>query len=177
MTALKIFVTFAIGFVFCPWPRSAAQVKEAIPAHDIDAYEKAGPYEHERLPGGSPSSDQFAKEREWLWSHWTEKRLGLLMYVSYSIEGDRAAFFYFVEPDKGGRWRMGVKIERVDGDRANLGCDHFSIYTYSSYAVSRVEKRADSQGYHAPVPIEEKRNPNEYFLLLADKDGKKLTQF
>lgn len=177
MRALSIVAPIILAVLSSPILQQTGTMDRSIPAHDVDAYEKAGPYEHDRLSDRSLLADQIAREREWLWTHWTEKRLGLLMYISYSREGDRAEFFYFVESDKDGRWRVAVRIERVAGDRVNLHCDHFSEYTYSAFAVTRVERHADAQGKHALVPVEEKRSSNDYFLILADKDGKELAQF
>jgi hypothetical protein len=177
MSILKIIAPIAFLLLSAPSRQRTRPIDKSIPSQDIDSYEKAGPYELERGPGGELPTDRIDKERAWIWSHWTERHLGLLMEVSYSIEGDRAAFFYFVEPDRDGRWRIGIKVERLEGDRVKLGCNHFRVETFSAYVVSRAEKHENAQGKHALVPLEENRSPGEYILLFADKDGKELAQF
>jgi hypothetical protein len=141
-----------------------------VPMKDIDLYEKAGPYERVQEPSGSFSKAQTestARARQWLWSHWTQQRLGLLMETRYSIEGDRSTFYYFVEPDEQGRWRIGIKIEHIYVNRLNdSNCQRLVIEKLTSYVVTRVDTKFDENGNDLPIAPNEKRSPESYRIRM-----------
>ncbi|MBK8464433.1 MAG: hypothetical protein IPL32_01250 [Chloracidobacterium sp.] len=47
-----------------------------------------------------------AKLRDFIWTHFSEKRLGYIKTSSYSREGDSTIEEIFIEPDKKGVWRV-----------------------------------------------------------------------
>jgi len=44
--------------------------------------------------------------RDFVWEHWTNKRLGHVARTIYSIEGDPTAYHLFVEPDANQTWHV-----------------------------------------------------------------------
>jgi len=142
-----------------------------IPANDIDTYDKAGPYERAKGADSqySPAlKARIARSRAWLWSHWIEHHKGLLMETYFSIEGDQSTFFYFVEPDKGGRWRIGVKIERIShyAKYDDPDCRFLKEEQFTSYNVVRVDQDFDAGGNEILIPADSKRQPNEYKIRM-----------
>jgi len=142
-----------------------------IPAHDIDTYDKAGPYERMKNSNSqySPALEsRIVRSRDWLWSHWIEHRKGLLMEAYFSIEGDQSIFFYFVEPDRNGRWRIGVKIERVShyAKYDDPDCRIVKEEQYTSYEIVRVNQDLDATGNEVTIPMDDKRQSKDYKIRM-----------
>ena len=51
------------------------------------------------------------KLREFLWEHWSQKRLGRVVATFYSIEGDPTTHHLYIEPGGDGRWRVVSEYE------------------------------------------------------------------
>jgi hypothetical protein len=52
------------------------------------------------------------KLRMFLWEHWSQKRLGRVVAIFYTIEGDPTTVNLYIEPDGNGRWRVVSEYER-----------------------------------------------------------------
>jgi hypothetical protein len=148
-----------------------------MPVKDIDQYDKAGPYWIERSPNGALPAERINRMRSWLWGHWEKRRLGVLIESSSSIEGDRATFYYFVEPDEEGKWRIGIRIERIENNYANLDCKRFEVQEFSAYSVIRMSRQRDANGDYHPIPKKQHLPPSDYLLLLKDREGAELRYF
>jgi len=48
--------------------------------------------------------------REFVWQHWREKRMGRVVAIFHSIEGDPTTYTFYVEPDVNG-WRVVSEYE------------------------------------------------------------------
>jgi hypothetical protein len=152
-----------------PQVKPASKPVTSIPAHDIDTYEKAGPYERIRLPNGKLPVDQLARigrTRKWLWAHFQGQRRALLIETSHSIEGDRSTAYYFVEPDEQGHWRIAIKIERIlyNYKFKDAGCERFEVEQFISYSVTRVNPELGENGLDKPILSDERRSPEDYRL-------------
>jgi hypothetical protein len=166
MLAISFIITISI---LEAQANSASKPATSIPAHDIDTYEKAGPYERIRLPNGKLPADQLARigrSRKWLWAHFQGQRRALLIETSHSIEGDRSTAYYFVEPDEQGHWRIATKIERIlyNHKFKDAGCERFEVEQFISYSVTRVNLQPDENGLYRPIPSDEQRSPENYRL-------------
>ena len=62
---------------------------------------------------GRPDADaqMRPKLREFLWEHWTQKRLAHVVGAFSTIEGDPTTYNLFVEPDRNQRWRVVAEYE------------------------------------------------------------------
>lgn len=163
-----------------------AQIKEAgkedlpIPAHEIDRYEKAGPYELRRLADSTYRKEDIQRverTRGWLWAHWMERRMAVLMETRYSIEGERSTFFYFLEPGPSGQWRIAIKIERILDSPTDAHCQRLEVQYFVASSLTRVEPGTDRNGHLVPVPENERRPPSDFLLLLKDRDGNELNTY
>ncbi len=112
-------------------------------------------------------SDSFAKIREFIWSHWTEKQCGKLLIHAVSKEGvvsdsnDRIIL-------AGGKPVFIGAISRSDGPSSS----------YEAYAVERVSLGLSYSMADAKlIPSERTVAPSEYRLRLRDKDGKVIADF
>jgi hypothetical protein len=52
------------------------------------------------------------KLRMFLWEHWSQKRLGRVVAIFYTIEGDPTTVNLYIEPDANGHWRVVSEYER-----------------------------------------------------------------
>jgi hypothetical protein len=61
--------------------------------------------------GLSPQS-AIQNSNNFIWKHYTERKLGVISSRVYSIEGDRTDSTYYIEPDKDGHWIVAWVRER-----------------------------------------------------------------
>jgi len=61
MNSLLTISFLIVSGILEPQVKPASKPVTSIPAHDIDTYEKAGPYERIRLPNGKLRADQLAR--------------------------------------------------------------------------------------------------------------------
>lgn len=103
----------------------------------------AGPQAHERMR---------PKLREFLWGHWSQKRMGRVVVTFYSIEGDPTTLNLYVEPGEDGRWRVVSEYE-------NECC-----WFYSMEKPKR--KRERRKGIDIYNTVERVEGPNGFSLRL-----------
>jgi len=143
---------------------------------DLSLYDKAGPYVIS-LNLDAQSRDKMESDaREFLWSHWHQRRLGHVMVTQYSKEGEPSTSSYFVEPDQKGIWHIAVKIERTLVEREGSKSQHQESVEYKAYLVERIEVPKDGLTARVSIPEGEMRSPQSYLLALKDKTGKALTE-
>jgi len=149
------------------------------PLHDIDSYEKAGPYEIVRRPDGTLPLEQLDKARAWLWTHWNEHHISLLILTRYSVEGERSTYFYYIEPDREGRWRVAVKTESLEYNHRynDPDCKRFNERFFSAYSLVRIELEAGKNGLRNEIALGEIRSPATYLISFRDENGKELAAF
>src|SRR5258708_6971410 len=149
------------------------------PLHDVDTYDKAGPYEIIRRPDAATPLDQIDKMRGWLWAHWTERHLALLIVIRYSVEGDRSTYYYYIEPDEDGRWRIAVKLERLESNYKykDTDCKRYREEFSAAYSLVRTELETDETGNYKVISKGQVRAPATYLLSLRDEKGKEIASF
>jgi len=164
------------------FPQSQAESMAGIsrpPLHDVDDYDKAGPYEIARHSDASTPLGQVDKMRGWLWNHWAERRLALLIVVRHSTEGERSTYYYYLEPDQENRWRIAIKVESLEYNHryGDPDCKRYVERYFAAYSLVRTELEADENGVRKVVPDEAVRNPATYLLSLRDQTGKEISPF
>src|SRR6266403_910443 len=178
---MNILLSVFLQFLFLPFqsnPNMMTRVSHP-PLHDVDAYDKAGPYEIIRRPDAAIPLDQIDKMRGWLWAHWTERRLALLIVIRYSVEGDRSTYYYYIEPDVDGRWRTAVKLERLEYNYKykDPDCKRYREQYSAAYSLVRTELETDEAGNHKAIPTDQTRPPATYLLSFKDENGKEIATF
>jgi len=71
------------------------------PARNMDAYDKAGPFDAGVLM--EKATFIMEKRREFLWEHWQQQKPGYIATTLYTKEGDQITFHEYVEPDDSSR--------------------------------------------------------------------------
>jgi hypothetical protein len=171
-----------VQLVLLAHPQSNPNVADRIsyqPLHDIDAYDKAGPYDVRRRSDGTTPKDQIDRGRGWLWSHWSERRLALLIVSRYSVEGERSTYYYYVEPDEDGHWRIAIKVERLEHNYRykDPECKRYREQFATAYQLVRTELEPDQSGNYRAISSSEDRPPSTYGLSLRDRAGKEIATF
>jgi hypothetical protein len=140
---------------------------------DLRMYERAGPYVFSTK--ANANEDGFlmaASVRDFLWRHWHDHRRGLLLTITFTIEGLPNRTSYFVEPDGYGKWQIATESKT-----ALMGADPTSIdhpaQTESStaYFVERMDNGLAGTGPKA-IPANEMRDAMSFRLILKNREGK-----
>jgi hypothetical protein len=112
-------------------------------------------------------ADSFATIREFIWSHWTEKKCGKLLIHAVSREG--------VVTDSNDR------IILVEGKAVFIGAisrSDGSSSSYEAHVIERVSPELPYSGSDAKlIPSERIVVPSKYRLRLRDKDGNVIADF
>ncbi len=143
---------------------------------DLSRYDKAGPYTIELELDTQARNKLEAEIREFLWSHWHQRRLGHVTVTQYSKEGEPSTSSYDIEPDEKGAWHIAVKIDRTLVDRGGSKSRRSELVEYEAYAIERVEVPQHGLTQGAVIPEGEMRTPQSYRLALKDEKGKLLTR-
>ena len=77
---------------------------------DLAGYENGGTLDF-NWSVASKHEEMRTRLREFLWEHWKEKQLGLIVAHFYSSHGDYTTHKFFIEPDGDGRWRVVSEYE------------------------------------------------------------------
>ena len=80
---------------------------------DLSRYDDGGTFDFNWGAGPQAHERMRAKLREFLWEHWSQKKPGRVVVAFYSLEGDPTTHNLYVEPGKGGRWRVVSEYENV----------------------------------------------------------------
>jgi hypothetical protein len=177
---LAYFAALQLALLLCPLPQTDMTKRISHPPlHDVDTYDRAGPYELVRRPDGNPPFDQIDRIRGWLWIHWTERRLGLLIVTRFTTEGDRITAHYYIEPDSENRWRIALKVERLEHNYKynDPACKRYTELYDAAYSLVRLELQTDNAGNRKAITPEAVRPPATYVLSLRDQDGKEIDFF
>ena len=148
-------------------------------ARDLTRYDEAGVFDFSWGVSWREHAQMKLKLRDFLWEHWTQKRLAHMVVTVHSIEGDPTTYNLFVEPDKNKRWL-------VVGEYESLCCWFYSmekpkrkpkrvkgVVTYD--VVERVQTSSNDQATLPFTPGVDRREADSYILRLRRSvDGDKL---
>ena len=137
---------------------------------------KRGPdiYEISRLTSGELRLQWEAEIREWIWTHFYDKKPGTLRVTYYSLEGDRSIWTYTVRPDPKGNWHIAVHLNSLNADRRGQGRNWTEIRDFMIYQVERYPEihGLDRPGGAFPTAQMKKLQPFYGFtVVLKDKHG------
>lgn len=168
-------VTISILMLSCNQLMRSSPLQQAK-MRNLARYDKAGPYTIELRLDAQARSNIEANVREFLWSHWHQRRLGHVAVTRYSKEGEPSTSSYFIEPDERGVWHIAVKIGRTLVDRGDSKSQRYESVEYEAYSVERIEVPKGGLTQSAVIPEREARTPQSYRLALKDERGKALTE-
>ena len=149
---------------------------DQMKARNLNLYERAGPYTL-GLNIDTPSrANMEAEVRDFLWQHWHQHRLGYVVVISYTKEGEPNTASYFIEPDSRGIWRVAIEVKRLLIDRGVTKRRRYETGDYTVHSVQRIEVPKDGMRLNVSIPEGETRTPHSYRLALKDEKGKPLFQ-
>lgn len=139
---------------------------------DVARYDNGGTFDFDWGLGPKAHERMRPKLRAFLWEHWSQKRLGHVVVILYTIEGDPTTHNLYIEPDESGRWRVVSEYEseccwfysreKIKRKRTRSR----GVETYDT--VERVEQINDGKGTWKVIPEEESRLPNKYWLRIRN---------
>jgi hypothetical protein len=125
---------------------------QTVQKRDLSRYDDGGTFDFNWGVGPQAHERMRPKLREFLWEHWSQKRLGRVVATFYSIEGDPATYHLYIEPGEDGRWHVVSEFETE--------CCWF----YSMEKPKR--KREHRKGVEIYDRVERVEGPNGFSLQL-----------
>lgn len=168
INAFKVSVLF-VSLVTWNHPLSQQQ-------RNLSLYDKAGPYVISMNLDAQSRNRMESDARNFLWSHWHQRRRGHVMVTQYSKEGEPSISSYFIEPQNEGVWQVVVRVERTLTDRNNSKLKRFVVVEYQTDRVERIQVPKDRLGSSVIIPEGEERPAEAYRLVLKNKEGKVLAE-
>jgi len=78
---------------------------QKIRKRNLARYDNGGEFDFNFGIGEKEKAAMNSRLREFLWTHWSQKKLGRVeKTIYYTLEGDPAVTIFYVEPDKNGHW-------------------------------------------------------------------------
>jgi hypothetical protein len=148
------------------FPPSAALFQDQ--GTKIRKQDQSGPYVIETLDRNRAKKE--AEIRDFIWSHWRQKRSGRLVATWYSKEGVPAETAYVLEPDEKGVWSMKVTMQSPPARGSDPEHDRSE---YRVYSVRRIEPRHDGQSPAVFIPDDKSRQGESYWLVFYSLQHKK----
>ena len=134
----------------------------------ISEQDLGGPYVIETLDRNRAKKE--GEIRDFIWTHWHQKRSGRLVATWYSKEGVPAETAYVLENDEKGVWSMKVTMqwppERGSDPEHNRS-------EYRVYSVRRIEPRHDGQSPAVFIPDDKSTQGASYWLVFYSLQHKK----
>lgn len=163
--------------------RIAQEEMSQTSVRDFSRYDKAGPYDVKLL---APNAAAMRAEiRDFLWQHWSDRKLGCVVATFYSIEGEPSTGSYCVEPDEKGVWHIAVSVKRTFIDRVpssnqaatkKVNTDMLEykadMLEYKAYYIDRVRVSANGIEKYGVLAESEVCPPELYRLRLIDENKK-----
>ena len=139
--------------------------------HCTPGYDVFGPY---TVPLGGDIGETLTKERDFIWTHWHERRNGCAEVTTTSPwEGVRCTGTYIIEADRAGRWHVLNEWKCGPGIRGVPKATHG---TNAWYSVQRVRRDDKGRTRSEPVPDSANAAPDSYLLLFKDMTGRNLSR-
>jgi hypothetical protein len=120
------------------------------------------------IGNGTDRSKKESEVRNYLRTHWRERRLGRLIAIWTSKEGRTSKTAYVIEKDEHGVWTLSVTTQWPQTEGS--GPKHDPV-KYRVYAVRRIEPRHDGQAPAIFVSDDERRSGDTYRLIFYDEQG------
>jgi hypothetical protein len=132
----------------------------------VQGADEAGPFV---IGNGRDRSKKESDVRDFLWSHWRQRRSGHFVATWISKEGRTSNTTYVCEKDEHGVWSLVVTTEwpPTEGNNPTHDAVKFRVY-----AVRRIEPRHDGQSPATFISDEERRSGDTYRLVFFDEKGK-----
>ena len=73
---------------------------------DLTKYENGGAFDFRWSVAPDAHKRMASSVRDFIWEHWTNKRLGHVARTVYTIEGDPTTYHLFIEPDANQTWHL-----------------------------------------------------------------------
>ncbi|HKQ79166.1 MAG TPA: hypothetical protein VJ810_36060 [Blastocatellia bacterium] len=146
-------------------------------SRNLTRYDDGGSFNFHWGVGPAAAPNQMLpKFRDFLWEHWTQKRLARVVVIISSIEGDPTTYNLFVEPDRNQRWRVIAEYKSwccwfyaMEKPRKRKYVLKKGVTVYD--VVERVQISRNDLGNWSIIPEEDRREPDSYFLRLRRTSG------
>lgn len=172
--ALIFVLVFAAQFSF-------AQTRSA--KRNLSSYENGGEYKLEFNISETERAAAAGKVREFLWTHWKNKKLGFIKLTLYNLVEDPYQTTFYTEPDSSGRWVINYDVWGSQKDNPPGKVREFtSSGVYDS--IDRIEKATrpsnieeENAGKPGPVviPFNSVRGRETYYLRLKANSATQYT--
>lgn len=116
-----------------------------------------------------------AKVREFIWRHWTNRRLGYAEMAVHNKEGEPTRYFVYIESNESGNWLVSIRIEserhdrRLIGDARRTGEIKRQTNSYEAYIVEQAEPPKGK------VSSASQTKQYNFPLIFKDQNGNLLT--
>jgi hypothetical protein len=107
--ALTFLLLFAIQF---------APAQDRSAKRNLSSYENGGEYKLEWNISDTRRAAEADKVREFIWTHWKNKRLGFIKLTLFNNIGDRYQTTFFTETDSSNKWVISYDVW---GSQKNTG--------------------------------------------------------
>ena len=131
--------------------------------------DRAGPYVIETLDKNRERKN--GEIRDFIWSHWRQRRRGRLHEITYSKEGVAAETVFVIAPDEKGVWTL--KMTTQWPSTSGVGSEHKHA-EYTAYSVRRIEPRHDGQSPAVFIPEDKPGKGDSYWLVFYDLQYKEI---
>lgn len=162
-------VLLLLLFAFLP-----TQAQET-PKRDLKFYDDGGKFDFGWATDYKTHQEMKPRLREFLWTHWSRKKLGRVSAVFYTYEGDPTTTTYYIEPNKNGQWIIVAEYKQIccvlyqlekkkRKPITKFGKDIYEI-------IDRIERndKLAIDDISEIVPTTEQREPNLYLLRLRKR--------
>lgn len=147
---------------------------QATKARDLSRYKDGGTYDLKWTRGGEELEEMRAKLRAFVWEHWSQRRLGRVTAVIYTVEGDPTTNTFYVEPNESGGWQVATEYESeccwfygAEGKerKRETGKGAYNVVERVA-GGGRDDKAEEFQIVWSVIPEGERRPPQTYALRL-----------
>lgn len=134
-----------------------------IPSSSTSHYDSIGPYQVVNGLSSTEKTEIETRIRGFLWEHLEGKVPAKLEVTFYTIEGEPTHYLFLVDSDQAGEWRIRSTVTMLRGDYAHPKRKPKQIVVQENYCHAGRIDPADKKA----IPIEEKRDPKSYRLVLT----------
>lgn len=151
------------------------KVAQGVSTRNLSIYDTAGPFDAGVLMEKATLVSE--KRKEFLWEHWRQQRLGYIVTVTYTKEGDKVTLHEYIEPDDKGRWHILVSVNKLLVDREYWAKTKITRTipaeeSYKVYFLERLSPGKTKTTTQKKIPLNQPLPPESFVLRFKDEKGK-----
>jgi hypothetical protein len=164
-------LVIALGlFVFTVSNASILLASDTKRERGLKGYDRAGPYTLSVQSHYAGAEETLASIRNFIWSHWSQKKKGYLSVTRFSLEGNRTTREFFIEPSDKESWRIRIIVTREISSFTGK-----PPKTTTSTLIGVSVKRIDKSGEHELAPDQEVAG-GSYRLVITCRNGEEIEE-